>query len=429
MSNKIGFWSVLALVTGSQIGSGVFMLPASLAPYGNMAFGGWITSGIGAILLALVFAKLCALTPKTGGPHAYVLESFGITPSFFTAWTYWIISWVSTTAVIISCIGYLTPLIGHHGSYANLFLQLILLGGVTFLNLRGVQMAGKVEFILTNLKILPLVLIPFIGLFFFDSSNIVMASSEKSLSLLEGVSRTALLTLWGFIGLESATTPAGSVENPSKTIPRAVVIGTILVAFLYLFNSIGIMGSLSAEVLAKSHAPYVDVTRQILGSYKDWSLLISVLASIICLGTLNAWVLTSGQIALGAAQDKIFPSFFGKKNRFSSPSNSLILSSLGIIPFLFLTAQDNLAHQISDIIDLSVTAFLFVYLICIFSFIKGLISSGSLRSSDMIYALGALIFCLFVIINTSFQTIALACLFTLSGVPVYLFQRRNLKNS
>ena len=107
---KIGFWAVFALVTGSQIGSGILMLPVSLAPYGMYSLIGWGVSGLGAILLALVFANLCSRYPRTGGPHAYVQEAFGNVAGFFTGWTYWLISWVSTPIVLTASVGYLSPL-------------------------------------------------------------------------------------------------------------------------------------------------------------------------------------------------------------------------------------------------------------------------------------------------------------------------------
>ena len=171
MSRKIGFWAVFAFVTGSQIGSGVFMLPASLAAFGSYSLAGWIISGLGAISLALVFALLCAQYPKTGGPHVYVKEAFGAHAAFFAGWTYWVISWISTTAVIIASIGYLTPLIGDHSATTNLILQLMLLIIITALNFKGVKAAGNAEFILTLLKLIPLVIMPVVALFFFDSNN------------------------------------------------------------------------------------------------------------------------------------------------------------------------------------------------------------------------------------------------------------------
>ncbi|MFT4327493.1 MAG: amino acid permease, partial [Wolbachia pipientis] len=110
MSNKIGFLAIFALVISSQIGSGIFMLPISLAPYGAYSLISWVISGFGAISLALVFASLCAKFPETGGPHIYVKHAFGSTAAFFVGWTYWVSSWVSSTAVTIASIGYLAPL-------------------------------------------------------------------------------------------------------------------------------------------------------------------------------------------------------------------------------------------------------------------------------------------------------------------------------
>src|SRR5580704_3865971 len=106
MSQKIGFWAVFALVAGSQIGSGVFMQPASLAPFGLYGLFGWLISGAGAIALALVFAWLCANFPKTGGPCVYMQEAFGPVVGYFTGWTYWVISWVSTTVLFVAAVGY-----------------------------------------------------------------------------------------------------------------------------------------------------------------------------------------------------------------------------------------------------------------------------------------------------------------------------------
>ncbi|NBX72029.1 amino acid permease, partial [bacterium] len=171
MSNKIGFWSVFAIVTGSQIGSGIFILPATLAPYGVFSVLGWLISGLGAVALALVFGQLCAKFPKTGGPHVYVKEAFGSTASFFTGWTYWVISWVSTTAVIVASIGYLTPILGPQSAFSNLMMELVLLFSITMLNCKGVKTAGSAEFFLTCIKVIPLFIIPLIALFYFDSTN------------------------------------------------------------------------------------------------------------------------------------------------------------------------------------------------------------------------------------------------------------------
>ncbi len=423
-SRTIGFWPVFALVTGSQIGSGVFMLPATLAPFGMYSMAGWIMSGISAIALALVFAQLCAWFPKTGGPHVYVQEAFGPSAAFFTGWTYWIISWVSTTVVVIASVGYLLPLIGHDNTALTLLLELTILFAVTALNFRGVTAAGRAEFFLTLLKIIPLLVVPLCALYYFNSSNFTLDATISQLTLSQILSRVALLTFWGFIGVETATTAAESVENPSKTIPRAVVAGTACVALLYLINSLGIMGIIPGSELMHSNAPYADAAQLIFGG--NWYLLISVAASIICIGTLNAWMLTSGQIALGLAQDKLLPAFFGRKNKYDAPFWGLLASCMGIVPLLILTANKSLAAQVLTIIDFSVTAFLFVYGICCLAFFKLLIQRTNTtrdRLLPLLYGYIALSFCCWVLYETTLSTILIASLFTLSGIPFYLYYR------
>jgi APA family basic amino acid/polyamine antiporter len=421
MSNKMGFWSVFALVTGSQIGTGVFMLPANLAPYGILSLGGWGIAGLGAVALALVFSQLCAKFPRTGGPHAYVQEAFGSTAAFFTGWTYWIISWASTPAVVIASIGYLTPLIGSLSPSIMLSLQIGLLLFITGLNFKGVKTAGNVEFFLTCLKIIPLLIIPTLALFFFDINHFTYTASTSQMSTHQILSYVTLLTLWGFIGLETATTPADSIEKPSKTIPQAVTLGTIFVAIIYLFNSLGIMGAIPGQELMHSKAPYADAAYAIFGG--NWHLLISLIASVICIGTLNAWMLTSGQVALGLAQDGLMPYLFARRNSHDAPFISLLTSCTGIIFILVLTSNENLSHQITAIIDFSVTSFLFVYGICTLSFLKILICSRQTSFLQWGYGIFALVFCLWAISSTSYETLFYASLFSLSGIPVYILMK------
>jgi len=432
MSQKVGFWSVFAIVIGSQIGSGVFMLSATLAPFGIFGLFGWIASALGAIALCLVFASLCAHFPKTGGPHVYVQQAFGPTAAFFTGWTYWIISWVSTTTVIVTSVGYLSPFIGIQNPNIYLILQIGLLSLITFINLKGVKVAGNAEFFLGTLKFIPLLILPAIALFYFNPQHFSIDSNLTELPPLHLLGQVTVLTLWGFIGLESATAPAGAVENPSKTIPKAIILGTICVAVLYIVNYLGISGLMPKETLLHSRAPYADATQYLLGG--SWHLLVSLIATIVCIGTLNAWVLISGQIMLGLAQDSLMPAIFSKKNKAEAPYVALCCSSLGVVPLLFLTASESLAQQITLIIDFSVVAFLFIYFICTASFLKFLVVHKFWHwLVHCAYASMALLFCTWIIYTSPIQTILVSSLFTLSGIPIYVLwyrrQNGNLKTS
>lgn len=415
---KMGFWAVTSLVAGSQIGTGIFLLSASMAPFGAAGLSSWLLTATGAMLLALVFARLCANIPKTGGPHAFIETAFGKTMGYFSAWTYWVISWLSTPMVVISVVSYLSPLLGTLHPLSNLMLQLCILAFVTGLNLLGVRSAGRMELLFTLLKLLPLLVVPIAGLFFFNRSHFEPFNPTSD-STIHVMNAAALLTLWGFIGVESATTPAESVENPRKTIPRAIIMGTLVVALVYIFSSTVIMGVVSPDVLAQSKAPFADAAQIIFGG--NWHLVISLAASIVCLGTLNAWVLTSGQIALGAAYDGHLPKFFTVKNSRGAPKWGVILSSLGMVPVLIATMNQSLVSQVNFIVDVSVTAFLFIYALSVLSYLKLFWKS----KSAMAIGIGALLFCGWALYSSGIKMIAFAGIITLAGLPLFLWKRRN----
>lgn len=427
MSQQIGFWAVFALVAGSQIGSGVLMQPSSLAPYGSLVIFGWLISSLSAISLALVFSWLCSKYPKTGGPCVYIEAAFGKNIGFFIGWTYWVISWVSTTVLFVSSIAYLSPLLGYPNASTRLCLELLLLFLLTALNLKGVAAAGRAEFLLSLLKVIPLLILPSIAIFYFDLSNMMIDKSKLDVNNLSDIlSSVALLTLWGFIGVETATTAAGSVKNPSKTIPKAIFLGTLFVALLYMFNSVAIMGLIPGSVLALSKAPYADAAQVIFGG--NWHLLLSAIAAIICIGTANAWTLSSGQAALGLAQDGLLPKIFTKTNKSGAPIISLLCSCLGTIPVLMLTANENLATQIDTIINFSVIAFLFIYALCIAAFFKLVwIRKEKVTWFYILAGIISGIFCLFVLAKTPIHILAIASLFTISGLPVFIYQNRYKK--
>ncbi len=422
MSNKMGFLAVFAMVISSQIGSGIFMLPVSLAPYGIYSIISWVISSLGALALALVFALLCAKFPETGGPHVYVKYAFGNTAAFFTGWTYWVISWVSTTAVVVASIGYFTPLFQSDIQKIRLYLEALLLMVITFINLRGVAVAGYVEFLLMVVKIIALILIPILALFHFDKDNFVISNEISDLAIPHILARSTLLTLWCFVGLESATAPAGSVNNPTKTIPKAILLGTACVAIIYFINSLSIMGLISGNDLMNSKAPYVDAIKIMFPG--NLHLAISIIAFIVCTGSLNAWVLASGQVVLGLAEDKLMPQFFTKRNQYTAPSNGIMVSSLGTLVLVICTFGSSFANQITSIVDFSVISFLFVYLTCSVAFLKFSIQERSYHK--LLIGAISILFCCYIILGTPINTLLIASLFTLSGIPVYLFWGHHL---
>jgi len=420
MLKKLKFQSVVSLVIGSQIGAGVFLLPSRLAILGPMSLFGWLISGTGAILLALIFAQLSMLVSKGGGPHVYIEKAFGRRAAFFTAWTYWLISWVGSIAITVAAVGYLSALTGVSDPLLTLLLEIAIITSVTLVNIRGVVLAGSLEIFLTILKCIPLVIVPLAGIFFLKMEHFDVSS--ENVNIMSSLNAASLLTFWGFIGLETATTTAGIIENPTKTIPRAVIAGTLIVAAIYFFNSFSIMGVVPPHVLTTTQAPYVEAAQILFGS--EWNIAMALIAFLMCIGTLNAWVLTSGQIAVEAAKNGLFPSFLAKTNQAGAPYRSLLAAFFCTLSILCLALTKDIWARLNSIIDISVITFLFIYLFCALAYVKILAKSPAKSYLYWAIAILGAGFCVWILLFISLQNLFFCSLFVLSGIPVYMLQKK-----
>src|SRR5271170_2918363 len=228
----LGFWMCVALVVGNTIGASVFLLPASLAPFGLNSVIAWGLTACGALVLAVVFAQLSRAFPQAGGPYAYVNLAFGPFTAFIVAWGYWISIWVGNAAIATGAVSYLTPLLPWIATVpgASAAVTLFFLWLLTFVNCYGIKASGWVQGVTTVLKLLPLVAISVLGLFSVRSATVSAAAGIPF--SVSGVTAAATLTLWAMLGLESATIPADKVANPSRTIPLATLLGTVVTAFV-----------------------------------------------------------------------------------------------------------------------------------------------------------------------------------------------------
>jgi len=422
MSQKMGFGAVLALVFGSQIGAGIFVLPAELAPFGMFGVYGWGLAGAGAMLLAFMFAELCSKFPKTGGPYTYVQQVFGRKAGFFTGWTYWLVSWIGTSISVIAAIANLGVFLGDGASpYLYLFWEVVLLIIISAINCISVNFAGRLESFLGLFKLIPLVVVPAILLCHFDANNISIAPQYANLSTVQLGLMVTMIACWGFVGVESATTPAGAVENPSKTIPRAIIIGTFGVVLAYVLSSLSVMGVIPSETLISSKSPYGDAVNLVLGGHV--SKIISVVISIIMVSASNSWTLAAAQVSLGLAREGLMPSCFAKTNKNLAPYVGILVSNVGILMILIFSINSNVSRQLFDIINFSVGVYLMVYTMCSLAFIK--ICKDSKEILKMILGIMALLFCVTIILNSSTESMIVSLLFVASGMLILPFTKLN----
>lgn len=404
----------MAFVISSQVGSGIFLFPHTLAPYGNLTFVAWGIAGVGAMALAFLFAGLCHRYPRTGGPHVYVTEGFGRTAGFYTAWSYWVLTWLSSAPLLAMIAGSMCTLLGwSHHPFLILILESLVLMGLTWLNLRGVEASGRWELVMTLVKMVPLVLLPLGALFYLNPEHFT-AWNPSGQGALAGLSSSSIAILWGFLGVEAITAPAGSIENPGKTIPRAIFWGTLAVLALYILNTVAVMGIVPREALLCNVMPYGLALNSFLGPLGER--LMAAFIIIVCVGAMNAWILAMGQVAKGAAEDGFFPSRFKQVNKNGAPVWGIGVSSLLLFACLIVLASEQLAEQIKFVIEISVVACIGIYGLCGWVYLRLLSKQGGTPLA-WFAATGSLGFCVLIFFGLTLSTVFWTVLIPLSGVP------------
>ena len=421
----LGLIACTALVVGNMIGSGIFLLPASLASYGPISLGGWLLTSCGALVLAMLFGRLSQLVHKTGGPYAYTEAGYGEFAGFLIAWGYWITLWTGNAAVAVALAGYvgfLVPAIGESSGY-SLLTALVAIWLLTLINVRGVKEAGAVQVLTTVLKLVPLLLIGVLGWWWVEPGNFAVINRSGQ-SDLAAISAAAAVTLWAFLGLESATVPAGEVVDPARTIPRATIFGVLLAACVYMAVSAVTMGVLPAEQLSASSAPLADVARLMWGEIGG--VLVAVGAVIATFGTLNGFTLLTGQVPYGAALDRVFPHSLGHLSRFGTPANALVFSNLLASILVVMNFAHGLVGAFNAIILLAVMASLVPYAFCALAELMiRLKGAEGLRGAALlkVSVLGGLGFLYsgWAIYGAGAETVYLGTLLLLAGIPVHVW--------
>ncbi|MEU4035168.1 amino acid permease [Streptomyces collinus] len=313
-ARRFGLPVATALVMGNIIGGGIFLLPASVAPYGTVSLVAFGVLTVGAIALALVFGRLAERDPRTGGPYVYAREAFGDFAGFLAAWSYWITTWVSNAALAVAAVGYLDVLIPVNGHRWTACLAALVLQWLPALaNFAGTRYVGAVQLVSTVLKFVPLLLVAVGGLFFFDPAKLG-AFNASGHSPIGAVSAAAALLLFSYLGVESASVSAGEVKNARRNVGRATVIGTAGAALVYLLGTLSVFGTVPHDRLVRSTAPFTDAVDTMFGgTWGGWAVALAALVSMT--GCLNGWTLLSAQTPYAAARDGLFPAAFARKRR------------------------------------------------------------------------------------------------------------------
>ena len=413
----LGLWSATALVVGSMIGSGVFLLPAALAPYGGVSLIGWSITLAGAMALALTFAQLSMRWPQTGGPYVFARKAFGDVPGFLVAWSYWVSIWCANAAIAVAFAGSLGALFPALTA-TPLRAAACALGGLWLcagINLLGVREAGRVQLVLTVLKFLPLLVFAGIAVWFVEPAQF-QPFNRSTASMPAAINATVALTLWALLGLEAATVPAGAIDQPERTIPRATVVGTLLAGSVTVLAVSAVLGLLPAAALQDSAAPMADAAAALWGPWAGIG--IAVVAAVSCLGALNGWVLLSAQVPFAAARDGMLPQHFARLDPRGTPVFGVVASSLLASLLIMANYSRSLVSLFTFSILLSTAATLLPYFVG---------SAAWLLRGDgrgRLVAALALSYSAYDLFGAGTEALAWGGVLLLAGLPIYLWMQR-----
>ncbi|WP_300350291.1 amino acid permease [Clostridium sp.] len=425
LKKEIGLFTATALVVGNMMGSGIFMLPASLASVSGpgATILAWILTGLGSLILALTFANLGSKIPKTGGTYEYSRLAYGNFMGFMTAWLYWNGSWIGNATIFIVVATYLGEVIAaltNSAVIGFLFCSAILWIS-TFINIRGTKLAGIVTSVITVFKVLLFIFFIIIGIMNFDVANLTpMFPIEKGITTIP---MAAALTLWAFMGLETASVAGGEIKNPEKNVKRSTIMGMLISTVLYILISIVAMGAMNQRELASSTAPISDIIVKVL-NLKSLDIL-NIAIAISILGTGMGWLLSTARVAYAAGEDGIFPKTFAKLHpKYNTPYTALIIGSICINIIFLMNFTKGLAGAYNFIVVLATLSYLPIYAISTIAEIILMVKEDKKLSFKkhiglIIRCLIGFVFSVWAIYASGAETVMYGFILILLGVPVY----------
>ena len=359
-SRMLGKWMSLAMVVGSMIGSGIYLLPTTLAPFGLNLVIAFLLTGFGTMCLAFAMARLAAVIP--GGPFVYVTKAFGETAAFLTLWSYVISQITGVAAVSVAAagaLGYVFPAVASGPGLIS-----VALGSIAILlvvNLGGARSAGALQVVATLIKIVPLVAVVVFVAIRFGTGQPVEPLTPTPLTI-GAVTTAGALMLFSLTGFEAAVVTANVTRDSTSTVPMATIAGTGFTAVIYLLSTVATLMLLPSAVAAKSGAPFADAVQPILGPVAG--MVVAVIAAVSAFGTGNSLLLFSAEIGRTLAEARDLPPIFRKTNSVGAPVGSLIISSVIASLLVLASSSKNFVALYVFITLVSTVAALVLYAMC-----------------------------------------------------------------
>lgn len=335
LKREITLYGLIMIAAGSAIGSGIFLTPRDIAtdlPIPHFIIIAWIFGGLVAIAGSLTFAELSARFPETGGVYVYLKEAFGKLAAFLYGWVH--LTVITTGAIAALGIGfaqYFNDLVGLNSEW-NVAIGIIAISILTVINIFGVKIGQLVASSFTTMKLIGIAVIILIGLFYIPDAFTTIdpwdsrAIDTTDVDLVKGFSLALIGVLWSYSGWYHASFLAGETKNAHKTLPKAMIIGTIVIMVTYVLSNIAYHSLLTIPEIQNSSTVAADAVAKF---HSAGGIFVSLLIAISIFGTTSIFTMSAPRIYFAMAKDDVFFKNLAKINPvYKTPVNAIIIQSL-----------------------------------------------------------------------------------------------------
>lgn len=410
-TRPFGFWTATALVVGGMIGSGIFVLPSQLAPFGWTGVVAWFCVLAGAGVIAFVLSRLAAAMPMASGSVAMCASALGPVPGLLIGWSYWVAVWSANAIISVTAIRYLSVFVPVLSAtpFAAALSAVGLIWLITALNLGGARAAGRFQVVTTVLKVLPLLAVVAIVAGLVFSGGSAFHENPHRAFIPGSLTSAATLAFFALVGFEGASIVAERVRDPARNVVRATLVGLFATGLLYIVVCSGIVLALPAAKAAAAPAPIALFVATFWG--RGASLAVSAFAAIAAIGCLNGWVLVQGELPLGLARAGVLPRWLGRTDRRDVPVGILVASSVLASVLVLSTVSRSTGSLLTFMLQLTTAATLWLYIgVCAAAFRLGIA-----RPAAMI----GLLFSAWVMIGAGVEAVGWSVGLMLCALPLY----------
>ena len=366
-SGKLGWGLAALLVAGNMIGSGVYLLPVALAPFGSSSLIGWGLVGLGALALGAVFAGLGRLYPGADGLNGYVEKGLGRFAGYVAILAYWLANVAAIAGIAVAAVGYLAvffPVLRE--TWPGAWCNVALIWVMTLIAMFGPRVMAQLGAAALLIGLAPIAAAIGVGLFAFDPAVFAASWNPGGQPLLASLPGSLVLIFWAFLGVECAGVISQRMRDPARDVGRSSLAGIGLATLVYLAANVAVFGVIPAGELAVSTSPFADLAGRLVGPTAV--AVIAACAVVKASGTVGGWVTITAETARSAARKGYLPSVFG--TGLITPKRNLVIHGVLMSLVALASAQPTLGGQFAILVTVTTVLILVVYILCCAALIR-----------------------------------------------------------